>query len=206
MPTSYPKCSPTELQGLLALLSDHKGSEDVALLADDLDLEIDEILPSLDFAKVLGLVKVSEGRTSFTDLGQRYMASSIRDRKAILRDQLGKTTLYRTLLRALDNSPSHGLTDDQLNQIVSMTTAPADDAVQNIVNWGRYTGLLRYDAEKRLLVAGARGPSAARPPSGGYPPPSTPATPPGTSGGKQKPPAREPAAEPATAPAVTAIA
>lgn len=173
------------MQGLLVLLNSHKGSEDVALLADDLDLEIDEILPALDFAEVLGLVRVTGGQASFTDLGRKYMSSSIRDRKAILRDQLRKTTLFKTLLRALDSAPEHQLTDEQLTQLISV--APADESIQNIVNWGRYAELIRYDADARLLVAVGRSPTGAKPPSGSRPPPpSTPQSPPGSSGTSRK--------------------
>ncbi len=187
MPTSYPKCSPTEMQGLLVLLNSHKGSEDVALLADDLDLEIDEILPSLDFAGVLGLARVADGRVTFTDLGRRYMAASIRDRKAILRDQLRKTTLFKTLLRALDSAPEHQLTDEQLTQLISVTPASADESVQNIVNWGRYAELIRYDADEHLLVAVRHSGSGSKPPSGSRPPPpSTPQSPPGSGGTSRK--------------------
>ena len=70
MPTSYPKCSPSEVQGLLVLLNSHAASEDVALLADDLDLEIDEILPAVEFAEVLQMVKVQDGRATLTETGQ----------------------------------------------------------------------------------------------------------------------------------------
>ena len=182
MPTSYPKCTPTEMQGLLVLLSGHKGSEDVAMLADDLDLEIDEILPSLDFAEVLGLVKVRDGRATFTELGQRYIGASIRERKTILRDQLRRTTLFRTLLRALESAPERRLTDDQLLQIVSVTSATADEAVQNIVNWGRYTGLFRYDPEEHLLIGVRNAPAGAKPPGGNRPPPSGPEEPTGSAG------------------------
>ncbi len=185
MPTSYPKCSPTEMQGLLVLLNSHKGSEDVALLADDLDLEIDEILPSLDFAELLGLLQVRAGQATLTELGHRYMAATIRDRKAILRDQLKKTTLFRTLLRALDGAPERRLTDEQLLQIISATTAIADEAVQNIVNWGRYTGLFRYDPEEHLLIGVRTAPTGAKPPTGNRPPPS----------GPTEPAARRPAAK-----------
>jgi NitT/TauT family transport system ATP-binding protein len=177
VPTSYPKCSPTEMQGLLVLLHTHKGSEDVALLADDLDLEIDEILPALDFAGVLGLVKVKDGRATFTELGQRYMGNSIRDRKAVLRDQLRRTTLFKTLLRALDSAPDKRLTDEQLTQIVSVTAAMADEAVQNIVNWGRYAGLFRYDPEEHVLIAVRAPAGSGRPPTGEHPPPLTPVGP-----------------------------
>ena len=175
MPTTFPKCNPTEMMGLLVLLNTHKGSEDVALLADDLDLEIDEILPALEFAEVLQLVKVVDGRATFTDLGKKLVGGSIRDRKAIIRDQLRKTTLFRTLLRALESAPDHALSAEDLGQIVSLTTAPADEAVQNIVNWGRYADLFRYDSDEERLVLTHR--------SGGGKSGSGPSHPPTSQGG-----------------------
>ena len=141
------------MMGLLVLLNSHKGSEDVALLADDLDLEIDEILPSLDFAEALDLVKVDDGRATLTETGRRFLAGTIRERKAIVRDQLRRTTLFRTLMRTLENAPGHRLTDPELMRLVEFTTAPSDDIVQNIVNWGRYAELFRYDADEHLVVA-----------------------------------------------------
>jgi NitT/TauT family transport system ATP-binding protein len=176
VPTTFPKCNPTEMMGLLVLLNSHKGSEDVALLADDLDLEIDEIFPALEFAEVLQLVKVAEGRATFTELGKKLVGGSIRDRKAIIRDQLRKTTLFKTLLRALENAPSHALSDEDLGQIVSFSAAPVDEAVQNIVNWGRYADLFRYDADEHRLVLTRRASTARSGSSPGRPP-----SPPGSS-------------------------
>jgi len=190
VPTTFPKCNPTEMMGLLVLLNSHKGSEDVALLADDLDLEIDEIFPALEFAEVLQLVKVADGRATFTDLGKKLVGGSIRDRKAIIRDQLRKTTLFKTLLRALESASEHTLSDEDLGQIVSLTTAPADEAVQNIVNWGRYADLFRYDADEHRLVLTRRSP-AARAGPGQSRPPSSPGNSEGgsPSGAKAAPPA-----------------
>jgi len=153
VPTTYPKCSPSELTGLLVLLDSHKGDEDVARLADDLDLEIDEILPSLDFAEALDFVQVTDGRSTLTDTGRRFLAGTIRERKAVVRDQLRRTTLFRTLMRALESAPEHRLTDSELLRLVEFTTAPSDEVVQNIVNWGRYAELFRYDADDHLVVA-----------------------------------------------------
>jgi NitT/TauT family transport system ATP-binding protein len=175
MPTSYPKCSPAELTGFVVLLEQHKGSEDVARLADDLDLEIDEVLPAVEFAEVLGLIKVKAGQATLTETGTGFVKASIRGRKTILRDQLGRTSLYRTLLRALDTSPEHALTDDQVNELVAFTNAPADGYLQNIINWGRYAELFRYDSDERLLLpvrarANRTGPVGGHPPSGGLAP------------------------------------
>jgi len=174
VPTVFPKASPSEMQGLLVLLSEHKGNEDVARLADDLDLEIDEILPSIDYAEALGLVKVVEGRANLTDIGRRMLSASIRDRKTILREQLKKTTLFKTILRALESAPEGRLTEDDVQRLLAFTTAPSDSYVLNIINWGRYAELFRYDSDEHALIA-IRSRATPRSPPGS--PPSAPGTP-----------------------------
>lgn len=165
MPTTYPKCSPSELTGLLVLLHSHKGDEDVARLAEDLDLEIDEILPSVDFSETLDFVTVSGGRATLTDTGRRFIAGTIRERKSIVREQLRRSTLFRTLMRALDNAPGHRLTDPELMRLVEFTTAPSDEVLQNIVNWGRFAELFRYDSDEHLVVAMRRAAPPRNPPT-----------------------------------------
>ncbi|HXQ94634.1 MAG TPA: AAA-associated domain-containing protein [Thermoplasmata archaeon] len=181
MPTVFPKCSPSEMMGLLVLLREHKGSEDIARLAQDLDLEIDEIFPAVEFSELLQFVKVKDGRATLTDNGTKLLALTIRDRKSLLRDQLKRTTLFKALVRALESSPERMLTEDEVVRLIDFTTAPADEYVQNIINWGRYTELFRYDADRRALLpvrdrAAARSSGAARPPggAGGPSPPSRP--------------------------------
>ncbi len=181
MPTTYPKCSPSEMTGLLVLLDSHKGDEDVARLADDLDLEIDEILPSLDFAEALDFVNVKDGRATLTDTGRRFLAGTIRERKAVVREQLRRSTLFRTLMRALESAPEHRLTDSELLRLVEFTTAPSDEVVQNIVNWGRYAELFRYDSDDHLVVA-IRRPAPPRSPPASATRPASPGSGPSTAG------------------------
>jgi NitT/TauT family transport system ATP-binding protein len=175
MPTAYPKASPTEMLGLLVLLNDHKGEEDIARLGDDLDLEIDEILPALEFAELLQLVSVKEGRVKLTDTARTLLAAPIRERKTILRDQLKQTTLFKTLLSALENAPERRLTEDQVNRLIEFTSAPADSLVQNIINWGRYAELFRYDSDAHALLPARTRPSS-KSSAGTTPPGSPPAT------------------------------
>jgi NitT/TauT family transport system ATP-binding protein len=165
--------------GLLVLLNGHKGSEDVARLGDDLDLEIDEILPALDYAELLQLVHVKEGRATLTDAGHTLLAGSIRDRKAMLREQLKRTTLFKALVRALEGAPDRTLSEEEVVRLIEFTTAPADEFVQNILNWGRYTELFRFDAVRRVVqLVKPRTPRA-----------SGSAKPPATGGGTAAPPA-----------------
>src|SRR5580658_2550912 len=171
MPTVFPKCSPSEMTGLLVLLNDHKGSEDVALLARDLDLEIDEIFPAVEFAELLQFVKVKDGRATLTENGTKLLSLSIRDRKPLLREQLKRTTLFKALVRALDSSPEKMLTEDEVVRLIDFTTAPADEYVQNIINWGRHTELFRYDSDQRALLP-AKARPATRPAVGSGRPPT----------------------------------
>jgi NitT/TauT family transport system ATP-binding protein len=201
VPTVYPKSSPTEVLGLLVLLKDHKGSEDVARLADDLDLEIDEILPSTEFAEALGLIRIAEGRATMTETGTRLMSANIRERKNLLREQLRKTTLFKTLVQALESKPERQLTAEELMSLVEFTTAPADEFVQNIINWGRYAELFRYDPDQRLLLpsknrAPVRSGASGKPPGG--PGASTESRP-----GTRSPTAKEGANAPANLASVT---
>ena len=175
MQTTFPKCNPTEMMGLLVLLNSHKGSEDVALLADDLDLEIDKIFPALEFAEVLQLVKVVEGRACVhrprEEAGGRLNTGPQGDHpRSTSQDHAFQDPAprpgKRSRARPLRRGPG---------PIVSLTTAPADEAVQNIVNWGRYADLFRYDADERRLVLTRRAP-ASRPGPGRVRPPSPPGT------------------------------
>jgi len=201
VPTAYPKAAPSEVMGLLVLLNDHKGEDDVARLADDLDLEIDEILPSLEFAQVLQLVSVADGRVGLTDVGRRLLNGTIRERKIVLRDQLRRTTLFRTLLSALESSPRQRLTDEEVNRLIEFTSAPADLVVQNIINWGRYVELFRYDPEGHELRP-IRSGEASRTTGEARSPPASPGTPAGgrtSSRSRRMPPSPPPAESRSTA-------
>jgi NitT/TauT family transport system ATP-binding protein len=172
VPTTYPKASPSEMMGLLVLLKEHGGAEDLARLADDLDLEIDEILPATDYAETLDLLRVQDGRASLTETGRKLLSASIVQRKGILREQLKKTTLFRTLLRALESSAEGRLSEDEVHRLIAFTTAPADELVGNVINWGRFVELFRYDSDAHELRpirsrSAARGAAASRSPPKG---------------------------------------
>lgn len=156
--------------GLLVLLKGHNGDLEIARLGDDLDLEIDEILPAVEFAEVLNYLKVDDGRASLTESGKKLLAGSIRSRKTLIREALRKTKLYATLQRALESAPDQQLTDEQVNQLVAFTTAPADDWTQNIINWGRYAEMFRYDAEAGVLHLARTGSGRSSPEGGENPP------------------------------------
>jgi len=60
---------------LLELLIDYNGRADIYRLADDLAFEIDDLLPIVDAAQLLGFLKVEEGDAAITPEGRAYAES-----------------------------------------------------------------------------------------------------------------------------------
>jgi NitT/TauT family transport system ATP-binding protein len=61
-----PHARPGGMAGLLELLLDKGGRDDIYRLADDLSFEIDDLLPIVDAAQLLGFLKVEEGDAAIT--------------------------------------------------------------------------------------------------------------------------------------------
>ena len=60
------------IAGFLEILADHNGREDVYRLADLLSFEIDDLLPIVEAAALLGFVKVTEGDVEITPEGLEF--------------------------------------------------------------------------------------------------------------------------------------
>lgn len=139
------------MMGLIILLKDHGGAQDLAVLADDLELEIDEILPAVEFAKALGYVVVTDGHVQITDSGKALVAAKTLDRKVLLREKLSTLGLLSQILHALNNSPEGKLTGEQLADMVARVALPSENTVDKVIAWGRYTDMFRYSREQDEL-------------------------------------------------------
>ena len=62
-----PHARPGGMAGLLELLLDKGGRDDIYRLADDLAFEIDDLLPIVDAAQLLGFLKIDEGDAAITE-------------------------------------------------------------------------------------------------------------------------------------------
>src|ERR1700751_1127997 len=81
-----PHARPGGIAGLLELLLDKGGRDDIYRLADDLAFEIDDLLPIVDAAQLLGFLKVEEGDASITEKGAEFANSEILRQKELFRD------------------------------------------------------------------------------------------------------------------------
>ena len=83
--------APAESAACWRSSTDRGGHDDIYHLADDLSFEIDDVLPIVEAASMLGFVNVSEGDVEMTPEGRQYVDADIAERKEIF----GKAALER---------------------------------------------------------------------------------------------------------------
>ncbi len=150
-----PHARPGGIAGLLELLVDHGGKADIYRLADDLAFEIDDILPIVDAAALLGFLGVQEGDAALTPVGAEYAHAEILRQKEIFRlVAVENVLLLRQIVRALqaksDGTVSeeffHDMLDEQFSEDETLRQ------LETAINWGRFAELFDFDNNRRRFI------------------------------------------------------
>ncbi len=149
-----PLASVDAVSGLADILA-REGTRTIANLANDLGLEVDDLLPQVDALEQLRFAAVSRGRVGLTDVGQEFAAGSIRREKemfaqAALENVPLVATIVRTLERAKSKRIGAGFFRDALERRYNKSYAQAQLDVA--VGWGRYTELYTFDADRDEFI------------------------------------------------------
>ncbi len=108
-----PHARPGGIAGLLELLLDHNGKDDIYRLADDLAFEIDDLLPIVDAAQLLGFLKVTEGDAEITPTGAEYANSEILRQKELFRTAaMENVLLLRQIVRAIESKSDRSVPEE----------------------------------------------------------------------------------------------
>ncbi len=154
----FPKVTISEIIGLLEVVNDSGGIEDAARLAADFDLELDEILPSIDGAELLGFVRVADGNVELTADAQKLLDTGIRDRKKIIRDKVADVGIIKELTSKLMESDEHKLSKKETLKFLQdkIATADIESYFRIIINWTRHAGLIGYNSDSEEICLMSR--------------------------------------------------
>lgn len=150
-----PNARPGSLAGLLEFLVDAEGKADIYRLADDLAFDVDDLLPIVDAASLLGFLTVHEGDAMITPIGEEFANAEILRQKEIFRQvAVEKVLLLRQIVRAIEAKSDrtvpeeffHDMLDEQFSE--EETLRQLDTAI----NWGRYAELFDFDAQRRRFT------------------------------------------------------
>ena len=150
-----PAVSVGGLAGLIEIVHARGGRVDLPDIAADLNFEIDDLLPLVDAATMLGLVEVTGGDLTLTGVGKDFTTADIQRSKELFAAQVrDRAPLVRTICRALAGADGHlraGFFLDVLRR--GFSAADAQQQLDIAVDWGRYGELFDYDAGTDQLTA-----------------------------------------------------
>jgi NitT/TauT family transport system ATP-binding protein len=144
------------IAGLLELLNDHGGKLDLYQLADELRLEVDDLLPIVEAAALLGFAKFERGDAEISPRGKAFAEADIASRKALFREAiLAYVTLLQQMHSALSSKSDHSLPLEFFRDILQQHFSDTEVKLQieTALNWGRYGDIFTYDSgSDRLLL------------------------------------------------------
>jgi NitT/TauT family transport system ATP-binding protein len=150
-----PHARPGGIAGLLELLLDKGGRDDIYRLADDLTFEIDDLLPIVDAAQLLGFLTIEEGDAAITKAGAEFANSEILRQKELFRTAaVANVLLLRQIRRALEAKSDHTIPEDFFLDMLDEQFSEEEclHQMETAVAWGRYAELFDYDAGRRRFV------------------------------------------------------
>lgn len=145
-----PHARPGGIAGLLELLLDRNGREDIYRLADELSFEIDDLLPTVEAASILGFLKVTEGDVEITPEGRHFAEADILQRKELFRKaSLEHVPLVRQITRSLEAKSDRTLSDEFFHDLLDEHFSEDETRAQleTAINWGRYAELFDHDSK-----------------------------------------------------------
>jgi len=150
-----PHARPGGVAGLLELLLDKGGRDDFYRMADDLAFEIDDLLPIVDAAQLLGFLKVEEGDAVITPAGTEFANSEILRQKELFRDAaVSNVLLLRQITRALQSKSDHTISEEFFLDMLDeqFSEEECQRQMETAVAWGRYAELFDFDAARRRFM------------------------------------------------------
>ncbi len=145
-----PGANVQQMLGVLDHVREESGTErmELAELADELEMEVDELFPLVEALELLGFATVGGGAIRLTGLGRVFLEADILERKVIFgRALLERVPLARHITAAIGSEPGHRVDEDrfltELNEF--LTDEEAERVLEVVVAWGRYAEIFAYD-------------------------------------------------------------
>jgi NitT/TauT family transport system ATP-binding protein len=143
------------IAGLLELLQDRGGREDLYRLAEVLTMDAEDLLPIVEAAVLLGFATLKEGDAEITPEGTRFAEADILARKILFRQAALKHVMILQQIDSIlhaktDRSISEEFFYDILDEHFSQDEV--ERQFETAMNWGRYAEIFDFDRESHRLV------------------------------------------------------
>src|SRR5580698_8382446 len=153
-----PHSRPGAVGGMLELLNDRGGKEDLYRVAEDLLMELDDLLPIVEAAVLLGFAKSDRGDIELTPEGKAFAEADIEKRTALFREAaLAHVSLLQQMNMALSIKGDHSMPLEFYRDVLDehFQADEVQKQIETALHWGRYAGIFTYDSEHDRLLSHA---------------------------------------------------
>ncbi len=150
-----PHARPGSIAGLVELLNDRAGKEDLYRVAEELLMDVDDLLPIVEAAALLSLLRSERGDIELTFGGKAFAEADIATRKELFREAaLANVTLLQQMKSALATKSDHTMPLELFRDILEEHFSDEDvqRQIETALNWGRYGDIFTYDSESDRVV------------------------------------------------------
>jgi len=143
------------LAGLLEILNSLGGRDDLPHLGRILTFEVDDLLPLLDAAEMLGFAKVADADIELTPEGKAFTEADILTSKKLFAAAAGtRAPLVRAIVRALEATKDGTLNERFFLDLLRRGFSEEEGRAQldTAIDWGRYAELFEYRSDDGELI------------------------------------------------------
>lgn len=142
-----PNAAVNMLAGLLELVDDYGGREDLYTLGGDLLLEVDDILPVTEAAELLGLATVEEADLCLTALGKQFVEADTGERKELFYQRIRELPLFAMVAKVLLAKRNRTMKQEFFADLLAEQFGlDAPNQLKTLISWGRWAEMFHYDA------------------------------------------------------------
>ncbi|MET9183225.1 nitrate/sulfonate/bicarbonate ABC transporter ATP-binding protein [Kitasatospora aureofaciens] len=149
--TPLPTASVDGLSGLAEMIAHRDGRCDLADLADELGLDIDDMLPQVDALDLLGFAEIHGDDLLLTEDGAAFAHADVQDSRALFACAALDVPLVKLIANSLGGAPGTTLRAGFFRDLLAhhYTSEQIERQLETATDWGRYAGLFGYDAARR---------------------------------------------------------
>jgi NitT/TauT family transport system ATP-binding protein len=151
------------IAGLLELLRDRGGRDDLYRIGDDLRMELDDLLPIVEAASLLQFARVDKGDVEMTPQGKAFAEADITARKGLFRDAArAHVALLQQMESCLGSKADHAMPLDFFRDILRehFGGEEVERQLDTALNWGLYSDMFSYDRQDDRIQSPEPAPAA----------------------------------------------
>lgn len=149
---SIPLVGVNQILGLLSIVYDSPELSNVYDISNEIGKDFGETIATVKAAEILGFANTPKDDVELTDLGRKFYEADRDERTAIFAEQVQKLRLFHIILNYLqvqEEVPAETLIKDIA---VALPYENAEKILQTMIAWGRYAGLMDYDANREMVT------------------------------------------------------